>query len=116
MELWAGESTEVDDNTTDIVLEAALFDPVAIRRSSRTQSLRSEASTRYERGVNQVELESACKRAISLLQELAGGTPKAQAVADNRVDFFSLPANRITSQSHQSLIRASPARRWFGLH
>ena len=90
--VMGGEETEVDDNTTNIVLEAALFDPVAIRRSSRAQGMRSEASTRYERGVNQVELESACKRAIALLQELAGGTPIAQAMADNRVDFSSLEA------------------------
>lgn len=90
--VMGGEETEVDDNTTNIVLEAALFDPVAIRRSSRAQSLRSEASTRYERGVNQVELESACKRAIALLQEIAGGTSKVQAIADSRVDFSSLPA------------------------
>ncbi|MEM8832418.1 MAG: phenylalanine--tRNA ligase subunit beta [Cyanobacteria bacterium P01_G01_bin.19] len=90
--VMGGEETEVDENTTNIVLEAALFDPVAIRRSSRAQGMRSEASTRYERGVNQVELESACKRAIALLQELAGGTPKAQAMADSRLDFSSLPA------------------------
>ena len=90
--VMGGEETEVDDNTTNIVLEAALFDPVAIRRSSRAQGMRSEASTRYERGVNQVELESACKRAIALLQELAGGTPKAQAMADSRIDFSSLPS------------------------
>ncbi|MBE9047565.1 phenylalanine--tRNA ligase subunit beta [Pleurocapsales cyanobacterium LEGE 10410] len=90
--VMGGESTEVDDNTTNIVLEAALFDPVAIRRSSRAQGMRSEASTRYERGVNQVELESACRRAIALLQELAGGTPVAQAMSDNRVDFSSLQA------------------------
>ena len=64
--VMGGEETEVDDNTNNIVLEAALFDPVAIRRSSRAQGMRSEASTRYERGVNQVELESACKRAIAL--------------------------------------------------
>ncbi|NJK57650.1 MAG: phenylalanine--tRNA ligase subunit beta [Pleurocapsa sp. SU_5_0] len=90
--VMGGESTEVDDHTVNIVLEAALFDPVAIRRSSRAQGMRSEASTRYERGVNQVELESACKRAIALLQELAGGTPVAQAIADHRVDFSSLEA------------------------
>ncbi len=88
--VMGGESTEVDSNTSNIVLEAALFDPVAIRRSSRAQSLRSEASTRYERGVNQVELESACKRAIALLQELASGTLVAQAMSDHRVDFSSL--------------------------
>ncbi len=88
--VMGGEETEVDENTSNIVLEAALFDPVVIRRSSRAQSLRSEASTRYERGVNQVELESACTRAIALLQELASGTPVAQAMADNRLDFSSL--------------------------
>jgi phenylalanyl-tRNA synthetase beta chain len=90
--VMGGESTEVDANTSNIVLEAALFDPVAIRRSSRAQGMRSEASTRYERGVNQVEIESACKRAIALLQELAGGIPVAQAIADRRVDFSSLEA------------------------
>ena len=90
--VMGGEETEVSDETTNIVLEAALFDPVAIRRSSRAQSMRSEASTRYERGVNQVELESACTRAIALLQDLAGGTPVAQAVSDHRVDTASLDA------------------------
>ena len=90
--VMGGEETEVDSNTSNIVLEAALFDPVAIRRSSRAQSLRSEASTRYERGVNQVELESACKRAIALLQELASGTPVAQAMSDHRLDFSKLDA------------------------
>lgn len=87
--VMGGEDTEVDSNTVNIVLEAALFDPVVIRRSSRAQSLRSEASTRYERGVNQVELESACKRAIALLQELANATPVTQAVSDHRVDHAS---------------------------
>ena len=90
--VMGGEETEVDEKTTNIVLEAALFDPVAIRRSSRAQSMRSEASTRYERGVNQVELESACKRAIALLEELAGGTATVQAMSDNRVDHSSLEA------------------------
>ncbi len=90
--VMGGQETEVDDQTQNIVLEAALFDPVAIRRSSRAQGMRSEASTRYERGVNQVELESACKRAIALLQELAGGTPTAQGMSDHRVDFSSLEA------------------------
>lgn len=85
--VMGGEETEVDDQTVDLVLEAALFDPVAIRRSSRSQGLRSEASTRYERGVNQVELDQACHRAIALLQELAGGTPSVQSVSDHRANF-----------------------------
>ena len=102
--VMGGEETEVDDNTQNIVLEAALFDLVAIRRSSRAQSMRSEASTRYERGVNQVELESACKRAIALLQELAGGNPVVQAMADNRVDFSSLPAIELRLSRINSLL------------
>jgi phenylalanyl-tRNA synthetase beta chain len=102
--VMGGEETEVDENTNNIVLEAALFDPVAIRRSSRTQGMRSEASTRYERGVNQVELESACKRAIALLQELAGGTAVNQAVLDHRVDHASRNAIELRlSRIHQIL-------------
>lgn len=87
--VMGGEETEVDANTTNIVLESALFESVTIRRSARSQNLRSEASTRYERGVNQVELDLAVARAIALLQELAGGTATAQSVADARPDFSS---------------------------
>lgn len=102
--VMGGEETEVSEGTSNIVLEAALFDPVDIRRSSRAQGMRSEASTRYERGVNQVELESACKRAIALLQELAGGTPVARAMSDNRVDFSRLEAIELRlSRIHQVL-------------
>ena len=102
--VMGGAETEVSEETSNIILEAALFDPVDIRRSSRAQGMRSEASTRYERGVNQVELESACKRAIALLQELAGGIPTAQAMSDNRVDFSSLEAIELRlSRIHQVL-------------
>ena len=80
--VMGGEETEVHEKTENIVLEAAWFDPVVVRRSSRSQSLRTEASARYERGVNLAELEIACKRAISLLQELAGGTPVEQTMVD----------------------------------
>ena len=82
--LMGGEDTEVYDGTQNLVLEAALFDMMAIRRSARSQGLRTEASARYERGVNQAELEIACRRAIALLGELAGGVPVVQEIADNR--------------------------------
>ena len=83
--VMGGEETEVHDHTENIILEAALFEPVAIRRSAREQGLRTEASTRYERGVNHAELEQASQRAIALLQELAQGTPTEQALADHRL-------------------------------
>ncbi|PSB22594.1 phenylalanine--tRNA ligase subunit beta [filamentous cyanobacterium CCP2] len=82
--VMGGENTEVHDATQNLMLEAAIFDTVATRRSARSQGLRTEASTRYERGVNQAELEIACQRAIQLLTEIAGGTVGTQAVADSR--------------------------------
>ncbi|NET55513.1 MAG: phenylalanine--tRNA ligase subunit beta [Symploca sp. SIO2E6] len=84
--VMGGEATEVQDSTQNIVLEAAIFEPVVIRRSARSQGLRTEASARYERGVNQVELDLACKRAIALITELAGGRVTTQEIADQRPD------------------------------
>jgi phenylalanyl-tRNA synthetase beta chain len=84
--VMGGEETEVHGDTQNLVLEAALFDNVAIRRSSRSAGLRSESSGRYERGVNRAELETACRRALSLITELAGGNLVTQEIADTRPD------------------------------
>jgi phenylalanyl-tRNA synthetase beta chain len=82
--VMGGEETEVRETTTSIVLEAALFSSIGVRRSARAQGLRSEASTRYERGVNETQLDLACRHAVALLQELAGGKLVAQNIADSR--------------------------------
>jgi phenylalanyl-tRNA synthetase beta chain len=82
--IMGGATTEVHDSTQALLLEAALFDTAVTRRSARSQGLRTEASARYERGVNQAELELACRRAVDLLAQLAGGTVTAQAIADHR--------------------------------
>jgi phenylalanyl-tRNA synthetase beta chain len=79
-----GKDTEVCDRTQNIVLEAALFDRAAIRRSARAQGLRTEASSRYERGVNQSALETACARAVQTIVEIAGGQVAEQAKVDDR--------------------------------
>lgn len=84
--VMGGEETEVCDDTENIVLEAAVFSPVAIRRSSRAQGLRTEASTRYERGVNQAELALACRRATILIAEIAGGEVVALESASGVTD------------------------------
>ncbi|MBD0340781.1 MAG: phenylalanine--tRNA ligase subunit beta, partial [Microcoleus sp. Co-bin12] len=84
--VMGGEETEVYEGTQSLVLEAALFDSVAIRRSSRSVGLRSEASGRYERGVNRAELEIANRRALSLISELASGILVQQEIADTRPD------------------------------
>ncbi|BAB76657.1 phenylalanine--tRNA ligase subunit beta [Anabaena sp. FACHB-709] len=84
--VMGGEETEVHEGTQSLILEAALFDSVAIRRSSRSVGLRSEASGRYERGVNRAELEIANRRALSLISELAAGVIVHQEIADTRPD------------------------------
>jgi phenylalanyl-tRNA synthetase beta chain len=82
--VMGGEETEVSEKTVNIVLEAALFTQVTTRRSARAQGLRTEASARYERGVNQAAIESASTKAIQLIVELAGGEVVEQSVADSR--------------------------------
>ncbi|MDY7020766.1 MAG: phenylalanine--tRNA ligase subunit beta [Cyanobacteriota bacterium] len=84
--IMGGEESEVYEETQNLMLEAAIFGSVAIRRSARGQGLRTEASTRYERGVNPAELVLACCRAISLITELAGGVPTQQESASSMID------------------------------
>jgi phenylalanyl-tRNA synthetase beta chain len=89
--VMGGGDSEVHAGTTNILLEAAIFDSVAVRKSARAQNLRSEASTRYERGVNLAELDTANYRALNLLVEICGGTITAQAKVDHRPDWVGQP-------------------------
>ncbi|MDS3861573.1 phenylalanine--tRNA ligase subunit beta [Thermosynechococcaceae cyanobacterium BACA0444] len=82
--VMGGAETEVQAGTVNLVLEAALFSPVAIRKSARAQGLRTEASTRYERGVNPAELFQACDHALDLIQTLTGGQVQSQVIFDQR--------------------------------
>jgi phenylalanyl-tRNA synthetase beta chain len=82
--VMGGAETEVHSGTQNLVLETALFDPLVIRRSAKTQNLRSESSSRYEKGVNPVELDLARGRAIALILEVAGGEVEEQLQVDNR--------------------------------
>ncbi|QFZ91400.2 phenylalanine--tRNA ligase subunit beta [Synechococcus elongatus] len=82
--VMGGADSEVSEETTEILLEAAWFEPIAVRRSARSQGLRTEASARYERGVNVTELPIAAQRAIDLLLEIAGGRVVSQTVATSQ--------------------------------
>jgi len=72
--VMGGADTEVVEATQRVFLEAAYFDAAAIRKSARSQGLRTEASARYERGVNPAELALASDRALQLLQQTSGAT------------------------------------------
>ncbi|MET4542131.1 phenylalanyl-tRNA synthetase beta chain [Arthrobacter bambusae] len=72
--VMGGAHTEVSDSTTNILVEAAHFDEVSIARSRRRHKLPSEASKRFERGVDWHIANIAAQRVVDLLVELAGGT------------------------------------------
>jgi len=72
--VMGGAATELRESTTTIVIEAANFDPVTIARMSRRHRLGSEASRRFERGVDPAAAYGAARRVAALLEELAGGT------------------------------------------
>ncbi|WP_448527867.1 phenylalanine--tRNA ligase subunit beta [Parathermosynechococcus lividus] len=82
--VMGGQQTEVHAGTQQILLEAALFSSAVVRRSARAQGLRTEASARYERGVNPAELEAASNEAIALLEELAHGRVTFTTLLDQR--------------------------------
>ena len=71
--VMGGARTEVSDSTREVVIEAAIFDPISIARSARRHKLPSEASKRFERGVDSAIPNIAASRAAALLVELAGG-------------------------------------------
>ena len=76
--VMGGASTEVSDATSRVLIEAAHFDAVSIARSRRRHKLPSEASKRFERGVDPQLMQIAAQRAVDLLVELAGGTETAK--------------------------------------
>jgi phenylalanyl-tRNA synthetase beta chain len=72
--VMGGASTEITHSTTRVLIEAANFDPISIARSARRHKLPSEASKRFERGVDPKVAGPASDRVAQLLAELAGGT------------------------------------------
>lgn len=69
--VFGGQSTETDENTTAIALEAAYFVPSTTRKSARSVGCRTEASARMERGIDIEAIQPALMRAMQLLSELA---------------------------------------------
>lgn len=72
--VMGGASTEMSEATTDVVIEAAAFDPASVSRTARTVKLTSESSKRFERGVDHGACVAAARRAAELLVRYAGGT------------------------------------------
>ncbi|NBX04022.1 MAG: phenylalanine--tRNA ligase subunit beta [Alphaproteobacteria bacterium] len=71
--IMGGANTSVDENTTDVFLEVALFAPVHVAENGRTLQIDSDARYRFERGVDVAFVEQGAKQALSLITELCGG-------------------------------------------
>lgn len=72
--VMGGLYSEVSDKTTNIFLEGAYFDPGTVRKTAKAQTLQTDASYRFERGVDPNNQAYAVERAAKLIQEVAGGT------------------------------------------
>jgi phenylalanyl-tRNA synthetase beta chain len=78
--VMGGENSEVQDDTVDILLESAYFDPRSIRRTSKRTGIHSEASHRFERGADMDMLPFALDRAADLIREITGATVLEQVI------------------------------------
>jgi phenylalanyl-tRNA synthetase beta chain len=77
-----GAETAVGDTTTDVLIEAAAFDPYAVRCTSRRLGIASDSSYRFERGVHSGQVDEAAERLAAMIMENAGGTLAPGVVAD----------------------------------
>ncbi|MEJ7477635.1 phenylalanine--tRNA ligase beta subunit-related protein, partial [Staphylococcus saprophyticus] len=72
--VMGGDFSEVSDRTTNVVIEGAIFDSASIRHTSRRLNLRSEASSRFEKGIATEFVNEAVDRACYLLEMYASGS------------------------------------------
>ncbi len=99
--VMGGASTEIDAASSDIVIEAAHFDPPTIARTARRHKLLSEASRRFARGVDTALQEAAAERAVGLLAELGGAvvdvgrTVVVEPTSPQTIDFDPQAASRM---------------------
>lgn len=93
--IMGGLNTEMTDATTSVLLESANFNPVNTRRTSQALRLRSESSSRFEKGLQPELAEAALRRATKLIVELAGGTA-CSGIADTYPQPSPRPPVRFT--------------------
>ena len=82
--VMGGAETEIGDSTADVLLEAAVFDPLSIRNTARALAMMSDASYRFERRVDPAFTDWASRRACRLIVEVAGGRVAPGVVATGR--------------------------------
>jgi phenylalanyl-tRNA synthetase beta chain len=93
--VFGGSQSGVSINTTNIFIESAYFNPVAIRKTAKRHGLNTDASFRYERGGDPNITVYALKRAVSLIKEVAGGNVSSEIidVYPNPISNFEVELN-----------------------
>jgi phenylalanyl-tRNA synthetase beta chain len=101
--VMGGASSEIRPGTTRVVLEAAYFEPRGVRRSAKRHGLHTDASHRFERGIDRLGARAALERAVELLKELA---PAARVVGFRGVEAqaHAPPSIRLRSQRLDDLL------------
>jgi phenylalanyl-tRNA synthetase beta chain len=87
--VFGGLNSGVKDSTTDLFLESAWFAPTGIRKTSMRHGLRTDAATRFEKGVDISNTVTALKRAALLMKEMAGGE-----IASDIIDVYPAPKEK----------------------
>ena len=99
--VMGGADSEVTDSTRSIVLESAYFNPLSVRRTSRKLGLKTEASTRFERGTDRMLPGTALRRASALLEQIGAAQPRATVIAGSATDValraVALRRHRVTA-------------------
>ncbi|HDA2430853.1 TPA: phenylalanine--tRNA ligase subunit beta [Staphylococcus aureus] len=89
--VMGGDFSEVKEQTSNIVIEGVIFDPVSIRHTSRRLNLRSESSSRFEKGIATEFVDEAVDRACYLLQTYANGKVLKDRVSSGELGAFITP-------------------------
>lgn len=101
--VMGGANSEVHNDTVNVLIEAAVFNGQTIRQASKDHGLRSEASTRFEKGVDPLQTKEAGDRAVVLMAELAGGEILAGVVEANYLDYQPVKVSVTTNRINQVL-------------
>jgi len=84
--IMGGEESEISNQTTDVLIESAYFDPTSVRQTARQLGMDTEASRRFERGADWGGVLRAQERCVELICELAGGV-----ATEDAIDIFPRP-------------------------
>lgn len=104
--IMGGLNSEIADETSDILLESAFFNPPVIRKTGKRLGLHTESSHRFERGIDIEMVPKALDRAAVLIAQLTGGT-----MANGQVDAYPVPRKQI-----EITFRPDRANEMLGLH